>query len=200
MPFCLGEVLHGRLGSYTLFKKIQDTVWLARNQSHELAVIKSVIGHPRVGNERDVLQRFQSRSPCIRPLVDEIQDPLKPTTIVLKHLDSDLLEASVRKPLNRQEIKYASRRILEALNVLHEDGYVHTDVKPSNVFVNLREGHNEIRFSDVQLGDFGGSYRNTYIPRPSIHSITHILKARDSEWARSYLVIWCGRYKLDIRR
>ncbi|MCJ1406506.1 hypothetical protein MMC19_000571 [Ptychographa xylographoides] len=37
-----------------------------------------------------------------------------------------------------------------------EDGYVHTDVKLDNVFVNYREG--DIRFLDVQLGDFGGRY------------------------------------------
>lgn len=88
--------------------------------------MKSVSGHPRVENERDVLQRFQSRSPYIRPLIDEIQDPAEPTTIVLRHLEMDLLEASIQKPLNRKEIKYVSRRILEALSVLHEDGYVHT--------------------------------------------------------------------------
>lgn len=30
------------------------------------------------------------------------------------------------------------------------------DVKPDNVFVNYREG--DVRFSDVQLGDLGGTY------------------------------------------
>lgn len=30
------------------------------------------------------------------------------------------------------------------------------DVKPDNVFVNYREG--DLRFSEVQLGDFGGTY------------------------------------------
>lgn len=129
--------------------------------------MKSVSGHPRVENERDVLQRFQGRSLHIRPLIDEIQDPPKPTTIVLSHLKEDLLDASIKKPLNRREIKYVARSVLEALNVLHEDGYVHTDVKPSNVFVNHSQDGNEIRFSEVQLGDFGGSYH------------------QESEWAKS---------------
>lgn len=125
-------------------------------------------------NERDALGRFQHRTPYLRPLIDEIKEPSDPPTIVLKYLDDHLLNASVNKTLNRKELKYVSRRILEALKVLHEDGYVHTgkrftyksllcltkskvaDVKLDNVFVNYREGG--IRFSDVQLGDLGGTY------------------------------------------
>ncbi len=97
-----------------------------RNQKSDLVIVKGVRGHPRVENERDVLKRFQPRSPYLRPLIDEIQDPAEPTTIVLRHLESDLLEASVQQPLNRTEIKYVLKRILEALSVMHEDGYVHT--------------------------------------------------------------------------
>jgi hypothetical protein len=41
-------------------------------------------------------------------------------------LDDDLLNASAAERLTRFEIKYAVRRTLEALKVLHEDGYVHT--------------------------------------------------------------------------
>jgi serine/threonine protein kinase len=126
-----------------------------------------------VENERDVLTRFQNRTPYLRPLIDEIQEPSDPLTIVLKYLEDHLLNASIKKTLNRKELKYVSRRILEALKVLHEDGYVHTgkrfcskpscsftkpkveDVKLDNVLVNYREGG--IRFSDVQLGDLGGA-------------------------------------------
>lgn len=89
-------------------------------------VIKSVEGHPRVTNERDVLGRFQQHTPNLRPLIDEIEEPSNPPTIVLKHLDDHLLNASIKKPLNRREIKYVSRHVLEALRVLHKDGFVHT--------------------------------------------------------------------------
>ncbi|KAI0459525.1 STE/STE20 protein kinase [Xylaria acuta] len=147
----LGQVLRGRAGVYTVSNKIQDIVWLARNQKNNPVIVKAVSGHPRVENERDVLERFQARCPYLRPLIDEIQDPGEPTII----------------PLNRKEIKYLSRRVLEALRVLHEDGYVHADIKLDNIFVNLKENRDEIRFSDVQLGDFGGCY------------------PEDSEWARS---------------
>lgn len=79
-----------------------------------------------MANERDVLKRFQDRIPSLRPLVDEIEEPSQPPTIVLKYLDDHLLNASINKPLNRKELKYISKRILQALLVLHEGGYVHT--------------------------------------------------------------------------
>ncbi|KAK2736824.1 hypothetical protein FQN55_001413 [Onygenales sp. PD_40] len=133
-----------------------------RDQTEQLVVIKGVQGHPRVQNERDNLKYFQSKTPFLRPLADEIEDPSDPAIIVLRHLDDHLLNASIKKTLNRKELKYVSRRILEALKVLHDANYVHTDVKLDNVFVNYK-GHNDdndnsIRFSDVQLGDLGAAY------------------------------------------
>jgi hypothetical protein len=59
-------------------------------------------------------------------MIDEIQDPAEPVTIALKHLDDDLYEASKQKMLNRKELKYVSKRILEALKALHQEGFVHT--------------------------------------------------------------------------
>ncbi|KAF2272540.1 STE/STE20 protein kinase [Westerdykella ornata] len=154
--FRLGQVLRGRLGRYTITKEIQDTVWFAKNQLEETVVIKSVKGHPRVENERNVLKRFQHRTPYLRPFIDEIQELSYPPTVVLKYLDDHLLNASVKKALTRKEVKYVSRRVLEALALLHEDDYVHTDVKLDNIFVNY--GRGDIRFSDVQLGDLGGAF------------------------------------------
>lgn len=125
----------------------------------ETVVIKSVRDHPRVENERDVLKRFQHRTRYLRPLVDEIDDPSAPVTIALRYLEGDLLRESIRKPLNREEIKHVSRHILEALKTLHDDGFVHTDVKLDNVLVNFQQGVN--RFSEVQLGDLGGCYHKS---------------------------------------
>lgn len=90
-------------------------------------MIKSV-RHFRLQNECDVLKRFQARTPSLRPLVDEVGDPSDPPALVLKRLDDDLLRASATKKLTRPEVKYVTRRVLEALAVLHEDGYVHTDM------------------------------------------------------------------------
>jgi hypothetical protein len=106
-----------------------STPTLARNHLQELAVIKSVQGHPRAQNERDVLRRFQHRTPCLRPLIDEIEKPSAPVTIALKHLQADLLHASVARTLDRREFKYVSRCVLEALKTLHEDGFVYAGIK-----------------------------------------------------------------------
>jgi len=89
-------------------------------------VVKSVEGHWRLHNERDILKRFQGRTPTLRPLLDEVEDPAEPPAIVLKYLDDDITRASRKQRLTRQEIKYVAKNVLEALYVLHEDGYVHT--------------------------------------------------------------------------
>lgn len=97
----------------------------SRNESNQSVIVKS-IHHFRLQNEHDVLKRFQSRTPFIRPLTDEVVEPSDPPAIVLRHLDENLLDASVSQRLTKQDIKYVARRILEALRVLHEDNFVHT--------------------------------------------------------------------------
>jgi serine/threonine protein kinase len=97
----------------------------SNSSSGETVVVKGV-RHFRIKNEHDVLRRFQDQTPNIRPLIDEIEDPYDPPTIVLKHLDDDLLNASQLRRLTRPGIKYVARNILQALKVLHDDGYVHT--------------------------------------------------------------------------
>ncbi|PYI01179.1 serine/threonine protein kinase [Aspergillus sclerotiicarbonarius CBS 121057] len=146
----LGQCLKGRLGRYTLTEKIHDSVWLASNATRESVLIKCA-HQARINNERNVLKRFQDRTNCIRPLVDEITDPADPPAIVLQRLDGDLFDASASQRLTTPEIKYVSKKVLEGLAVLHEDGYVHTDVKLDNILVN--HGPNGQRFTDVQLAD-----------------------------------------------
>lgn len=104
-----------------------ETLTYLRNYAKaQTVVIKGVKGHPRVANERGVLRRFQNRTPYIRPLIDEIEESSAPPTIVLKHLGDHLLSASAQRALNQREIRYVSKRVLEALAVLHDEGYVHT--------------------------------------------------------------------------
>ncbi|RMD41377.1 hypothetical protein DV735_g3756, partial [Chaetothyriales sp. CBS 134920] len=177
----INTVLKGRLSSYTVIKELykaadEGAVYLARhvlvatavhdkrpllksqvgyrNQSDEKCIVKSIRGHWRLQNEADVLNHYQSRTPFLRPLVDEIQEPADPPSIVLKHLDTDMLTESNKQRLSRPEIKQVAKSVLEALRVLHKDGMVHTDVKLDNIFANY--GHGDRRFSEIQLGDCGG--------------------------------------------
>lgn len=84
-----------------------------------------------MANERDVLKIFSLRSKHIRPLLDQIIDPAEPMTIVLSYLQSTLLQASIRQKLNRTELKYVCRGVLEALEVMHREGYVHAGEFPA---------------------------------------------------------------------
>lgn len=92
----------------------------------ETVVIKSIEGHWRVNIERDVLKRLQDRTPFLRPLVVEIEEPSAPTTIAVEYLESDLLRETVETTLDRKELKYVCRNILNALRVLHDENLVHT--------------------------------------------------------------------------
>ncbi|KAL3711217.1 hypothetical protein TMatcc_005015 [Talaromyces marneffei ATCC 18224] len=152
----VGQTLRGNLGKYVIRKQIQETVWFAENLRRETVVVKGVQGHPRIENERDVLRRFQPSTTHLRPLLDEIQDPAVPPIIVLRHLDDHLLNSSIKKSLNRKELKFVARCILEALSVLHKEGYVHTG-KWLPIFPQ-RSANSDNRFSEVQLGDLGGCY------------------------------------------
>lgn len=125
------------------------------NLKDEACIVKSVPYHWRLQSEASILKRYQGQTPSIRPLIDEIVEPSEPTSIVLLYLDTDLLKESNKKRLSRPDIKKVAKAILLALEVLHQDGLVHTDVKLDNVFVNHGRTNNEL-FSEIQLGDFGG--------------------------------------------
>lgn len=126
----LGQTLRGGLGRYFVTVQIQGTVWLAkrisktppcgfagqrhgfsfaRSKFEKTVIVKGVKDHRGVENERDVLKRFRDRSPHLRRLADEIEDPPKPTIIVLQHLDGDIATASKSKTLNLKELKSVSR-------------------------------------------------------------------------------------------
>ncbi|OAL27499.1 hypothetical protein AYO20_09782 [Fonsecaea nubica] len=152
--FRLGQLLRGSAGTYTIQKQLHESIWLATSHSEQTIVIKSV-RHFRLDNERAVLKRFQARTSSLRPLIDEIHDPPDTPALVLRHLDDDLRRASASQRLTKSEIKYVAKSVLEALKLLHEEHYVHTDIKLDNVLVNYGKGNH--RFTDVQLGDLGNT-------------------------------------------
>ncbi|PWY70287.1 STE/STE20 protein kinase [Aspergillus sclerotioniger CBS 115572] len=144
----LGQSLKGKINTYTITKKLHDSIWLANNLTNQPFIIKNP-HQARINNERAVLKQFQTRTPYLRPLIDEIIDP---PALVLRHLDDDLMSASASQRLTTSEIKYVSKKVLQALAVLHDDGYVHTvDVKLDNILVNY--GSDGQRFTDIQLCD-----------------------------------------------
>ncbi|KAI9732878.1 MAG: hypothetical protein M1834_003818 [Cirrosporium novae-zelandiae] len=150
-----GQHLKGKANTYKITTLVSEFIYFAVNQRENIVVVKSVEGHWRLHNERDILKHFQAHAPTLRPLLGEIEVPAKPPAIILKYLDDDMASASKKQRLTRQEIKHVAKNILEALQVLHEDDYVHTDIKPRNILVNY--GNDQQRFSEVQLADCGGT-------------------------------------------
>ncbi|KAF2277919.1 putative serine/threonine protein kinase [Westerdykella ornata] len=147
-----GQYLRGKLGSYCLSEKLHEHAWTAIESKMGKVVVKTAPTY-RLENERDVLKRFHGQ-PSIRPLLDEI---LEPPCLGLKYLDDHSLRASNQRQLEKSDVEFIARRILESLDALHSAGYVHTDIKPDNILVNYGSGPG--RFSDVQLGDCGDAYR-----------------------------------------
>lgn len=75
------------------------------NLDKQKCIIKGIAGHWRLQNEADILKRYQDKTPYLRPLIDEIQEPAEPPSIVLRYLDTDLLRESNKQRLSRPEIK-----------------------------------------------------------------------------------------------
>jgi serine/threonine protein kinase len=140
----IGQRLQGRSDLYTLGEKLHESVWKATCvhipavsiQLLELTIINSgslggnvivkSVNHFRLQNERDVLLRFQPRTPHIRPLLDEVDPDTPSHALIMRWLDNDLLNVTKRRQLASSEVKFVAKGVLEALQALHADGYVHT--------------------------------------------------------------------------
>ena len=73
-------------------------------------------------NERDILEAVRDNA-YVWPIIDTSDDP---PSLILKYLDDNLLNASNKKRLERADIEYVARNLLQALEALHSRGYVHT--------------------------------------------------------------------------
>ena len=123
---CSGLCLAGKVGQPQRRHPKPSRIQISQRGSTGNTVIIKSVRHFRLHNERDVLARFRSRTPFIRPLVDEIIEPTDPPAIVLKYLEAHLLHAASTQRLTKAEIKHVARRVLQALDVLHREGLVHT--------------------------------------------------------------------------
>ncbi|KAI1392959.1 kinase-like protein [Hypoxylon trugodes] len=122
-----GQILKGRLSTYSLVKELyKSTDNGVVNCEEEKCILKSVPKHWRLQNESAILKQYQSKTTHLRPLLDEIQQPSEPSSIVLQYLDTDLLSASNKERLSRPKIKQVAKSILEAPSVFHKDELVHT--------------------------------------------------------------------------
>ncbi|MCJ1426505.1 hypothetical protein MMC29_004408 [Sticta canariensis] len=127
---------NGTHGQYAISEQLQENIASCTQQK---VVVKAA---------PDFLLPVSS----LRRLIDEVHDP---PLLVLEHLVGNLLVESATKKNKSSEVKHVTKAVVQALSALHEEGIVHTDVKPDNLLVNYGNGGN--RFSDIKLADCGDS-------------------------------------------
>ncbi|KAL8941724.1 MAG: hypothetical protein Q9211_001700 [Gyalolechia sp. 1 TL-2023] len=144
-----GTQVKGSHGDYLITKQLHRNVWHAiEKQTMQPVIVKSAPDF-FLRNERDILNRFHAL-PSLRHFIDEIQDP---HLLVLEYLETNLLIESGMQKLESSEVKHVTKAILRALTALHEEGIVHTDIKPDNLLAN--RGKSGKRFEDIRLADCG---------------------------------------------
>lgn len=84
-------------------------------------VVKRALPH-LLSIERRTLEAVTNHT-CFRQMVDSIESP---ASLVLEYLDDNILDVCSRKRLESPDVKVVARTVLEALAVLHENGFVHT--------------------------------------------------------------------------
>ena len=100
--------------------------YASRTSDRQKCILKSLKHSTCLETEAAILHKYQSQCPSFRPVLDVIENSQDPPSIVLKHLDSDLLAESGRNRLSRPKIKQVAKSVLEALHTLHQDGMIHT--------------------------------------------------------------------------
>ncbi|MEO8377706.1 MAG: serine/threonine-protein kinase [Candidatus Sumerlaeota bacterium] len=125
-----------------------------REKDQMLCALKTL--PPEFGGYRSLQQRFRReaytmralRHPGFLPLLDEVHDPPSPfftMPFVAGRTLKQLIDERGR--LSLDETAAVITQLGEALHTLHQSGFVHRDVKPSNVLLGSR--------GEVVLFDFG---------------------------------------------
>ncbi|KAL1232300.1 putative serine/threonine-protein kinase [Trichinella spiralis] len=69
---------------------------------------------------------------------------------------SELVQNSAKKQLSQKNAIHLAIQMLEAVEDIHNAGYLHCDVKPSNITVGLRQ-NSDFSSSNIYFVDFGSS-------------------------------------------
>lgn len=196
-------------GRYTIVRKLGEggmgLVYEARNHFGASVVLKML--HPELASNADVRERFrregqiqyQLRHPHIVRVTDILEENEVPALVVDFMKGRDLeRELAARGTLPLPEVVSISVKMLDALALAHEKGFVHRDIKPANIFLEETEAGVEPRLMDFGIAKIeatrGLTQVRDFVGTPSFSSPEQIQSTRDAD-ARadiySYgMVIW----------
>ncbi|HYM84066.1 MAG TPA: protein kinase, partial [Candidatus Dormibacteraeota bacterium] len=153
----IGSVLSGR---YRLMELLAQGGMATIYRAHDLQLERDVavkLLRPEYGRDPDFIARFRQEAqaaaglndPGVVAVFDFGQDDARDPYIVMELVDGQDLAAVLRAngPLPPRQAARIAASIARALAVAHAHGFVHRDVKPSNVLIS-REGR-------VKVVDFG---------------------------------------------
>ncbi len=136
-----------RLLNYTLLREIgrggMATVWYAENSVRRKFAIK-LLKPELVAEESSVAERFRNEAQIMVRLehpailhVEDFYEDGSTLAIIMEYLAGHDLNAHIRQqgPIPEKQAVDWFRRILDAFSYVHQQGYFHRDVKPSNLFL-----------------------------------------------------------------
>ncbi|MBN2718540.1 MAG: serine/threonine protein kinase [Deltaproteobacteria bacterium] len=151
-----------RLGRYELKEEIgrggMATVYRGYDSSLKRNVAVKVL-HPHLITHKEARARFEREARSVARLhhhsIVEIYDYAEAENgdvyIVMELVDGytlrDFLNSRVGQPLMAEGAALIARQIFTALQIAHEEGIVHRDVKPENILIG--------KSGQIQLSDFG---------------------------------------------
>ena len=156
--------------TYTLRSKLGEggmgVVYLADGPGGQRVALKA-IAHGKAAEEAELRARFEREITVCRslshenlmPILDHgVDDQTGTPYLVMPLLEGEDLGAVLAR-VGSLEPGVAVRVALQAcrgLQLLHQGGIVHRDVKPSNLFLERRGGEIVVRVSDFGLAKLGG--------------------------------------------